>query len=287
MGAGAAPRVGTAAWNAARLAWRDRATVSARALIARRSAPPARVESLAPGEHLAPNHRPGFAEPWPPGSPVSVLRSRHIIDGACHLGDCALLANAAAASLGVLRQRDGEASVAALGDVAADVIGEDAHAAARRLVREMAGAASAVARERLFPAGGLLTHIVPGDVPGDGAHGYWSAHVDKANVPEYDVSAVLYLSDGDGAHFRGGELWFLDGDGDEDWDGDEDGDGDGDGDGSALVTRRELIPARGRLVVFGSGEENVHAVRPVVEGQRATLNVWLTRDARAASDAHA
>ena len=101
------------------------------------------------------------------------------------------------------------------------------------------------------------------------------------------MSAVLYLSDGGGAHFRGGELWFLDGDGDEDWDGDEDGDGDGDGDGSALVTRRELIPARGRLVVFGSGEENVHAVRPVVEGQRATLNVWLTRDARAASDAHA
>ena len=280
MGAGAAPRVGTAAWNAARLAWRDRATASARALIARRSAPPARVESLAPGEHLAPapapHHRPRFAEPWPPGSPVSVLRARHVIDGACHLGDCARLAAAAAASLGVLRQRDGEASVTALGDVAADVIGEDAHAAVRRLVREMTAAASAVARERLYPAGGLLTHIVPGDVPGDGAHGYWSAHVDKANVPEYDVSAVLYLSDGDGAHFRGGELWFLDGDGDEG----------GDGDGSERVTRRELIPARGRLVVFGSGEENVHAVRPVVEGQRATLNLWLTRDARAASEYH-
>ena len=32
----AAPRVGSAAWNAARLAWRDVATASARALIARR-----------------------------------------------------------------------------------------------------------------------------------------------------------------------------------------------------------------------------------------------------------
>ena len=30
------------------------------------------------------------------------------------------------------------------------------------------------------------------------AHGYWSAHVDKANVPEYDVSVVLYLSGGAG-----------------------------------------------------------------------------------------
>ena len=104
--------------------------------------------------------------------------------------------------LGVLRQRDGEASVAALGDVAADVIGEDAHAAARRLVRRWPAPRPPSRASDCFPRAVCSPHIVPGDVPGDGAHGYWSAHVDKANVPEYDVSAVLYLSDGDGAHFR-------------------------------------------------------------------------------------
>jgi predicted 2-oxoglutarate/Fe(II)-dependent dioxygenase YbiX len=38
------------------------------------------------------------------------------------------------------------------------------------------------------------------------------------------------------------------------------------------------MPRRGRLVVFASGEENVHAVGSVTSGARATLNLWLTFD---------
>jgi Rps23 Pro-64 3,4-dihydroxylase Tpa1-like proline 4-hydroxylase len=120
--------------------------------------------------------------------------------------------------------------------------------------------------------------------------------VDKANVPEYDVSAILYLSDGtpeprdedqrrttallttaqddiSAAEFSGGTLDFLD-------------------DDAALYENvkklkqkethttflRRVTPRRGRLVVFASGEENVHAVGSVTSGARATLNLWLTFD---------
>jgi Rps23 Pro-64 3,4-dihydroxylase Tpa1-like proline 4-hydroxylase len=41
---------------------------------------------------------------------------------------------------------------------------------------------------------------------------------------------------------------------------------------------RRVTPRRGRLVVFASGEENVHAVGSVTSGARATLNLWLTFD---------
>jgi predicted 2-oxoglutarate/Fe(II)-dependent dioxygenase YbiX len=122
--------------------------------------------------------------------------------------------------------------------------------------------------------------------------------VDKANVPEYDVSAILYLSDGTpeprdeeqrrtrallttdattdipAAEFSGGTLDFLD-----------------DDDDAARLTDvslkqkethttflRRVTPRRGRLVVFASGEENVHAVGSVTSGARATLNLWLTFD---------
>ena len=312
MGAGGgAPRLGTAAWALARLAWRDRATASARALIARRTASPLLAQRLLPGLHPARAPAEGsFHEPWPPGRVPLSLPVRHVLDRACDPEDCAYVARAASASLGVLRQRDGEASVAALGDVASTILGEEAHCVVRRLVGEMTKAASDAARTELHPAGGLLTLIVPGDVD-EAKHGYWSPHVDKANVPEYDVSAVLYLSDGDGADFDGGELRFLDededgggdvgdgGDGGDVGDGGDGGDvGDGgDGGDSAdggvpvparrgRVTRRALVPARGRLVVFGSGEENVHEVTRVVAGERVTLNLWLTGDERAASPLH-
>ena len=45
-----------------------------------------------------------------------------------------------------------------------------------------------------------------------------------------------------------------------------------------------ITPRRGRLVVFASGEENVHAVSVVETGARATLNLWLTADARVGAD---
>ena len=141
----------------------------------------------------------------------------------------------------------------------------------------------------MYPVGGLLTHIVP-ETNRSGAfqfgfgvkretkphHGYWSAHVDKANVPEYDVSAVLYLSNGMGrnenqdADFTGGELTFLDPPDPRR--------------NTAHARVSAVVPKCGRLIVFASGEENVHAVRAVRSGQRATLNLWLTADQHVGTD---
>lgn len=47
--------------------------------------------------------------------------------------------------------------------------------------------------------------------------------------------------------------------------------------------RQVVLPRRNRLVVFSSGEENVHAVGVVTSGERTTLNLWLSRDKRVAA----
>ena len=301
MGAGSVPRVGTAAWTAARLAWRDRATASARALIAARRAAagaPPLTDALDAGVHATPAHRSSMSpsDCWPPGAsqPRPGMASRHVIDDAFDPRDLSVLVAAAKTSMYALRGSDGEASAAALGRASEGILGLDAHVAMRRTLRAMAetarravhgvhpvvsgvpaegdrteGAHSGDDAPTLRPVGAIFTHIVPGETsvtpstpsaPID-AHGYWSPHVDKANVPEYDVSAVLYLSDGDGVDFAGGALHFMDASG-----------------GWKTVT-----PRRNRLVVFSSGEENVHAVGVVTSGERTTLNLWLTRDPRVAA----
>jgi predicted 2-oxoglutarate/Fe(II)-dependent dioxygenase YbiX len=67
-----------------------------------------------------------------------------------------------------------------------------------------------------------------------------------------------------------------------------DGDAEGDASRSNGVGgggfSRVVIPVRGRLVVFSSGEENVHAVGRVTAGERVTLNLWLSMDPRVAAD---
>ena len=306
MGAGSVPRVGTAAWTAARLAWRDRATASARALIAARRAAagaPPLTDALEPqktpldaGVHATPAHRSSMSprDCWPPGAsqPRPGMASRHVIDDAFDPRDLSVLVAAAKTSMYALRGSDGEASAAALGRASEGILGLDAHVAMRRTLRAMTetarravhgvhpvvsgvpaegdrteGAHSGDDAPTLRPVGAIFTHIVPGETsvtsvtPPIDAHGYWSPHVDKANVPEYDVSAVLYLSDGDGVDFAGGALHFMDASG-----------------GWKTVT-----PRRNRLVVFSSGEENVHAVGVVTSGERTTLNLWLTRDPRVAA----
>ena len=301
MGAGSVPRVGTAAWTAARLAWRDRATASARALIAARRAAagaPPLTDALDAGVHATPAHRSSMSpsDCWPPGAsrPRPGTASRHVIDDAFDPRDLSVLVAAAKTSMYALRGSDGEASAAALGRASEGILGLDAHVAMRRTLRAMTetarravhgvhpvvpgvpvegdrteGAHSGDDAPTLRPVGAIFTHIVPGETSGTSvtqstpidAHGYWSPHVDKANVPEYDVSAVLYLSDGDGVDFEGGALHFMDASG-----------------GWKTVT-----PRRNRLVVFSSGEENVHAVGVVTSGERTTLNLWLTRDPRVAA----
>ena len=47
--------------------------------------------------------------------------------------------------------------------------------------------------------------------------------------------------------------------------------------------RQVVLPRRNRLVVFSSGEENVHSVGVVTSGERTTLNLLLSRDKRVAA----
>lgn len=63
------------------------------------------------------------------------------------------------------------------------------------------------------------------------------------NRTEYDVSSLLYLNN-QGEDFDGGAFVFNDCDGD-----------------------RLIEPTRGRLVFFGSGEENMHQASE-------TLHIW-------------
>ena len=62
-------------------------------------------------------------------------------------------------------------------------------------------------------------------------YGYWAPHIDKANVPDYDVSAILYLSTM-GEQFSGGAFAFNDADAD-----------------------RLIEPKMGRLLLFDSGAD--------------------------------
>ena len=149
MGAGSVPRVGTAVWTAARLAWRDRATASARALIAARraaaGAPPltdaleTRKTPLDAGVHATPAHRSSMSpsDCWPPGAsrPRPGMASRHVIDDAFDPRDLSVLVAAARTSMNALRARSGEASAVALGRGSEGILGLDAHVAMRRTIR--------------------------------------------------------------------------------------------------------------------------------------------------------
>ncbi|CAE7660623.1 DNAH7, partial [Symbiodinium microadriaticum] len=84
-------------------------------------------------------------------------------------------------------------------------------------------------------------------------YGYWAPHIDKANVPDYDVSAILYLSTM-GEQFSGGAFAFNDADAD-----------------------RIVEPKMGRLLLFDSGPSNLHQVYPVLSGTRLALSVWFSR----------
>ncbi|EGB07182.1 hypothetical protein AURANDRAFT_65054 [Aureococcus anophagefferens] len=82
------------------------------------------------------------------------------------------------------------------------------------------------------------------------SYSYSDAHVDKAQVPAYDVSAVLYFNT-IGSGFDGGGFAFVDGDGD-----------------------TVVEPRAGRLLVFSSGCENLHRVLAVTRGTRFAMTMW-------------
>mmetsp|Transcript_65654 Transcript_65654/g.155102 ORF Transcript_65654/g.155102 Transcript_65654/m.155102 type:complete len:138 (-) Transcript_65654:17-430(-) len=110
--------------------------------------------------------------------------------------------------------------------------------------------------QSLYNSGALLTRSMA-DPPNDEwelepGHVYWNAHVDKANIPTYDYSALVYLNTKD-VDYEGGAFVFIDDDAD-----------------------RIIDPVQGRLVTFTSGPENLHQVREVTKGTRLVLAMWFT-----------
>ena len=87
----------------------------------------------------------------------------------------------------------------------------------------------------------------------DSVVGTYGPHIDKANQPHYDISALLYLGTA-GVDFEGGLFAFNDPDCD-----------------------RLVAPVAGRMLAFSSGFENLHQVRPVSSGERFVLSVWFRR----------
>ena len=55
-----------------------------------------------------------------------------------------------------------------------------------------------------------------------------------------------------------------------------------DGGAGRIPGRQEkrVEPARGRLIIFSSGRENVHQVQKVHSGTRLTMSLWFTCDKR-------
>lgn len=76
---------------------------------------------------------------------------------------------------------------------------------------------------------------------------YFHDHIDKNVYPNFDVTGLVYCSD-QGNDFDGGDFVFVDKD---------------------SVTR--VQPKKGLVLLFSSGEENVHRVEKVSRGLRWTL----------------
>lgn len=94
--------------------------------------------------------------------------------------------------------------------------------------------------------------VVVGLTRGRGRH----PHVDKDNTQHYDYSGLLYLADY-GEDFTGGLFAFNDKNDDQIFE-----------------------PARGRLMMFTSGKENLHQVQRVESGTRYVMSMWFSCDAR-------
>jgi prolyl 4-hydroxylase len=79
-------------------------------------------------------------------------------------------------------------------------------------------------------------------------------------------AAVLYLDDGGGRDFSGGDFLFVD-------------PSNPDGPPSLIdmyMRRRKVVPKRGSLVAFKSGASNIHGVTPVVQGVRHAAVFWFS-----------
>lgn len=89
---------------------------------------------------------------------------------------------------------------------------------------------------------------------------YWHPHVDKKTYESFHYTSLLYLSDF-GTDFKGGRFRFIDG-----------------SEAEAEKARKfsYVEPKKGRLSVFTSGEENLHNVEKVEEGERYAITISFT-----------
>ncbi|XP_031841569.1 2-oxoglutarate and iron-dependent oxygenase domain-containing protein 3 isoform X2 [Nomia melanderi] len=88
---------------------------------------------------------------------------------------------------------------------------------------------------------------------------YWHPHVDKETYKSFFYTSLLYLNDF-GRDFEGGRFIFIDKDN----------------------VNTTVEPRKGRVSMFTSGSENLHAVEKVQSGTRYALTVSFTCDPTAA-----
>ncbi|CAD6242159.1 GSCOCG00009426001-RA-CDS [Cotesia congregata] len=88
---------------------------------------------------------------------------------------------------------------------------------------------------------------------------YWHPHIDKETYEHFHYTSLLYLNDF-GRDFDGGRFVFID-------------------DNNVNST---VEPRKGRVSMFTSGGENLHAVEPVTSGTRFALTVSFTCNPAAA-----
>ncbi|XP_008555884.1 2-oxoglutarate and iron-dependent oxygenase domain-containing protein 3 [Microplitis demolitor] len=82
---------------------------------------------------------------------------------------------------------------------------------------------------------------------------YWHPHIDKETYEHFSYTSLLYLNDF-GRDFEGGRFIFID----------------------SNNVNSTVEPRKGRVSMFTSGGENLHAVEPVTSGTRYALTVSFT-----------
>ncbi|XP_034937435.1 2-oxoglutarate and iron-dependent oxygenase domain-containing protein 3-like [Chelonus insularis] len=88
---------------------------------------------------------------------------------------------------------------------------------------------------------------------------YWHPHIDKETYEHFHYTSLLYLSDY-GRDFQGGRFIFID----------------------KNNVNSTIEPRKGRVSMFTSGGENIHAVEQITSGTRYALTVSFTCNVKAA-----
>ena len=227
--------------------------------------------------------------------PVPGGRNAFIVDGFCTAAECATLRKAVDCAMAGTTHRGGYSLLFPESPQAKEAVGEEAAALLHRTRAAARAAAQKVFGPKKLWVGGTLLSRIAWPPPLDArdtapGHVYWHVHVDQFNLPHYHYSALVYLTTA-GEDFEGGGFDFIDSDavGADAATTQEELDKavavmPQEEDGSVYcpsippVSRCEVLPQRGRLLLFSAGKENPHRVKRVTEGSRYLFSVWLTTD---------